>query len=222
MELIEAFRARKSVRAFLPTPVPRPMMEEVLELASRSPSWGNTQPWEVTVIGGKVMEQLKDVLFQVAESVASTEPDIPLFQFAEPYQSRRRDLGYRLYQLLGIERSDKKARSEWDLQGSRFFNAPNGLVFYLNKELGSWSLFDLGMFFQSVMLAALSFGLGTCPLAQGIFYPAVLRGLLNIPEDKTIVCTMAIGYPDWQHPVNKLESPREPVESFTRWCGFNS
>lgn len=220
MELVEAIKARKSIRAFLPRPVPKPVLEKILELAARSPSWGNTQPWEVIVIGGEVMAQVKEVLFQVAQSGTSPEPDIPYSRFPEPYLSRRRDLGHRLYQILGIRREDRKAREEWALQGNKFFDAPNGLVFCLEKELGPWSLFDLGLFFQSVMLAALAFGLGTCPLAQGIFYPAVLRGILDIPDSKKVICGMAIGYPDWQHPVNKLESLREPVASFTRWYGL--
>ena len=220
MELVEAIRARKSIRAFLPQPVPKPVLEEILELAAHAPSWGNTQPWEVIIMGGEVMERVKEVLFEVAKSGASPEPDIPYSRFPEPYLSRRRDLGYRLYQVLGISRGDKKRREEWTFQGNKFFDAPNGLIFCLDEELGPWSLFDLGLFFQSVMLATLAFGLGTCPLAQGVFYPSVLRGILGIPDKKKIICGMAIGYPDWQHPANKLESPREPVTSFTQWHGF--
>lgn len=220
MEIAEAVKVRKSIRAFQPRPVPKQVLAEILELAARSPSWGNTQPWEVTVIGGEIMEQVKEALLQAAGSEVSPDPDIPYPTFDEPYLSRRRDLGYRLYQVLGIDREDRKGRQEWALQGSKFFDAPNAFVFYLGEELGPWSLFDLGFFAQSVMLSALAFGLGSCPLAAVVRYPQVLRRILDIPDKKKIVCGLAIGYPDWQHPANKLASPREPVTSFTRWCGF--
>ena len=166
------------------------------------------------------MEQVKDVLLLLAGSGASPDPDIPYASFPEFYHSRRRDLANRLYHLLGISRENKKGREEWILQGNKFFDAPNGLIFYLDGELGPWSLFDLGVFSQSVMLASLAFGLGTCSSAVVVGYPQVLRGILGIPDEKKIVLGMAIGYPDWQHPANKLKSPREAVASFTQWRGF--
>lgn len=220
MEIVEAIKARRSIRAFLPQPVPKRVMEEILEVAARSPSFANTQPWEVTVIGEEVMEQVKEALLQAVKSEVPPTPDIPYPRFAEPYLSRLREEGYMLYQILGIKREDREARREWSLQGRKFFDAPNGLVFYLDEELGQWSLFDLGLFSQSVMLAASAFGLGTCALAAVVTYPAILREILGIPDGKKIVCGMALGYPDWNHPANKLVSVREPVASFTRWCGF--
>ncbi len=220
MEMIEAIKARKSIRAFLPQPVPRKVLEEILELAARTPSFSNTQPWEVTVIGGEVMEQVKKDLVQAASSGVPNESHIPYPDFTEPYLSRRRETGYTLYEVLGIDREDVQGRQEWSLQGKNFFGAPNGMIFYLDRELGLWSLFDLGLFFQSIMLAALSFGLSTCPLAAAVNYPKILQRILGIPDTKKIVCGMAIGYPDWQFPANKKESPREPGASFSRWCGF--
>lgn len=220
MEIVEAIKARRSIRAFLPQPVPKRVMEEILEVAARSPSFANTQPWEVAVIGGEVMEQVKEALLQAVKSEVPPAPDIPYPRFAEPYLSRLREEGYMLYQILGIKREDREARREWSLQGRKYFDAPNGLVFYLDEELGQWSLFDLGLFSQSVMLAASAFGLGTCALAAVVTYPAILREILGIPDGKKIVCGMALGYPDWNHPANKLVSVREPVASFTRWCGF--
>ncbi len=166
------------------------------------------------------MEQVKVALLEVASSGESPNPDIPYSRPPEPYLSRSQDLGYRLYEILGISREDRERRMEWAFQGRNFFDAPNGLVFYLDEELWPRALFDLGLFSQSVMLAALAFGLGSCPLAGVVGYPKVLREILGIPDKKRIVYGMAIGYPDWQHPANKLESPREPVAGFTRWCGF--
>ena len=220
MEVVEAIKTRKSIRGFLPRPVPKQVLENILGLAARSPSWANSQPWEVTVIGGEIMEQVKEALFQETRSGATPDPDIPDPQFSELYRTRTRDLGYRLYAALGIKREDKKAREEWALQGVKFFDAPNGLILYLDRELGPWFLLDLGLFLQSITLVALTFGLGTCPLAAVVRYPKVLRKILGIPDEKMIVCGIAIGYPDWQHPANNLQSPREPVEVFTQWHGL--
>ncbi len=219
MELAEAISARKSIRGFQPKPVPRPVIESILGLAARSPSWSNTQPWEVIVIGGEVMAEVKAALVQAVTSGTPAAPEIPLPGFADPYLNRRRDLGIRLYQALGISREDRDARDTWSLQGYRFFEAPIGLIFCLDAALGTWSVLDLGMFLQSVMLAALSFGLGTCATATVVHYPDVLRQILGIPERQKIICGMAIGYPDWQHPANRVESQRETVAGFTRWCG---
>ncbi len=220
MEVVEAIKARKSIRAFLPQPVPKEVLEEVLELAVRSPSWANTQPWEVVVIGGEVMQQVKEALVQAASSGVPPNPDIPFPRFEEPYTLRSRDLGRKLYEVLGISREDREARAEWARRGNKFFDAPNVFIFCLDEALGAWSMLDLGLFSQSVMLAAVTFGLGTCSLAVAGTYPQVLRKILGIPDNKKIVYGMAIGYPDWQHPANKLESPREPVASFAQWCGF--
>ncbi|MFC1847366.1 nitroreductase [Chloroflexota bacterium] len=220
LDIIGTIRARKSIRSFLPRPVPKQVLEEVLELAARSPSRSNTQPWEVIAIGREVMEQVSGALVQAALSPVSPDPDIPYTRFEEPYSSRRRELGYMLYEILGINREDKQARDEWALKGMRFFDAPNCLLFCLDRELGPWSLLDLGLFAQSVMLASLAFGLGCCSSANVTGYPRVLREILNIPDKKWVVFGMAIGYPDWQHTANKLESPREPAANFTRWHGF--
>jgi len=220
MEVVEAIKTRKSIRAFLPQPVSKQVLEEILEVAVRSPSWANTQPWELTVIGGETMEQVKAAFLQAITAGEVPNPDIPYARFTEPYLSRTRDLGQKLYQVLGINREDREKREEWALKGRIFFDAPNGLIFYLDKELGPWSLFDLGLFSQSIMLAALAFGVGSCPLAAVMGYPEILRNILGIPDTKKIVYGMAIGYPDWQHTANKIESPREPVASFTQWRGF--
>lgn len=220
MELVEAIKTRKSIRAFLPRPVARSVLADILELAARSPSWRNTQPWEVAVIGGDIMDEVQAALIEAATSGVSPAADIPQVSFAEPYISRSRDLGYKLYQVLGISRENMEKRREWALQGLRFFDAPNGLVFYLDEELGPWSLFDLGLFSQSVMLAALAFDLGTCSMGDVGHYPQVLRRILGIPDKKKIAFAMAIGYPDWQHPANKLLSPREAMASFSQWHGF--
>lgn len=221
MEMInDVIGARRSIRAFLPQAVSRQVLEEILGLAARAPSFANTQPWEVAVIGGEIMEQVKAALLQAARDEVPPALDIPFPRFVDPYLSRLREEGHLLYEILGIKREDKEARKEWSLRSRKFFDAPNGLIIYMDKELGEWSLFDLGLFTQSVMLVASAYGLGTCALAAVVTYPGVLREILGIGDDKKIICGLAIGYPDWQHPANKLVSTREPVASFTRWCGF--
>lgn len=220
MEIAEAIKSRKSIRGFLPQPVPKEVLEEVLRLASHSPPANNRQPWEVAVIGGEVLKQLKQALFEAAKSGIPPDHDIPEPPPPELYLNRSRDLARRLYGILGIAREDREAREQWALLRIRFFDAPNALIFYQDRRLGLVSLLDIGLFLQSIMLAALAFGLGTCPETSVVSYPKILRRILNIPDEKIIVGGIAIGYPDWQQPANKLESPREPLESFARWHGF--
>ena len=220
MEVIEAIKTRKTIRAFLPEPVSREVLAEVLEVARRAPSWANTQPWEVAVLGGEVMGEVKAALIDAATSGETPGSDIPQIKFEDPYLARSRGLGFGLYEVLGIGREDREKRQEWALQGRKFFDAPSALIFYLDAVLGTWSMLDLGLFAQSVMLAALNFGLGTSSLAVVAAYPKILRRILSIPESKKIAFGMAIGYPDWSHPANKFQSQREEVENFATWHGF--
>ncbi|MFH1381369.1 MAG: nitroreductase [Chloroflexota bacterium] len=222
MDVVTALKTRKSIRGFLPRPVPRETLEEILKIACRAPSGANTQPWEVAVVGGEKMKELKDAIYQAAKSGVAEMSDFTHGYHGqkEPYLSRQREVGFGLYGLLGIKREDRQRREEWGLQGRRFFDAPNALVLYLDKDLGPLTVFDVGLFAQSITLTALTFGLGTCILASVARFPNIIRGMLGIPPEKKIVCGIAIGYPDDAHPANKLESTRAPLSEFTKWYGF--
>lgn len=220
MDLIETIKSRKSIRAYKPIPVPQEILRELMEVSLCAPSFANTQPWEFTVVGGKVLDQLREAMVDKAASGARPNFEIPWPSFPELYRNRSRELGFSLYAALGIAREDREGRKEWELQGLRFFNAPNAIIFYIDKALNAWSILDLGLLMQTVMLAAQHCGLGTCLQAAVVGYPEIIRKVLNIPESKLIVVGMSIGYPDWEHKATKFRSNREPLEKFATWMGI--
>lgn len=222
MHVIDALQARKSVRAFRPDPVPRALVEELLALASRSPSGTNIQPWKVHVVAGDVRKRLEAEVLAHRE----TRPPDDRAEFArtgkrkEPYIGRMRKLGKDMYSLIGIPKGDQAANwAQWG-RNYKFFDAPVGLIFTIDKDLDAMSFVDLGMFMQSFMLAAKVRGLDTC--AQGAWnnYWTVTRRVLNVPQDEHIVVGLSLGYADEAAPVNTLVSEREPVESFATFHGF--
>lgn len=220
MDIIEAIQKRHSIRAFKKDPVPESILKEILGISLRAPSWTNIQPWEFTVIGGAVMEEVQKTLDRAERSGLNSSPDIAWPTLPDAYNNRRRELGLSIYKLKNITREDSLKRQEWAIAGLRFFDAPNGIIFYYDKGLNQWSLLDIGLIMQNIMLAALNYGLGTCPEATVTRFPQVLRGLLNIPESKIIVCGIGIGYPLEGDPVNQYVSPREPLEKVSSWLGF--
>ncbi len=219
MDLIEAIKARRSVRAFKSDPVPQEVLRQLIEVARWCPSWENVQPWELTVVGGDKMEELRRELAAVAD--ADPAPEIPVQHFNDPYLSRRRNLGYRIvFDTLKIDREDRERRQWWRLQNQGMFGAPSAIFVYIDRSLNEWSVFDAGMIAQTLMLAAQHHGLGTIPQAAPIMYPQAVRKVTGIPDSKLLVVGLTIGYPDWADPVNGFEREREPVEGFTHWCGF--
>lgn len=225
MELSAAIENRRSVRAFLPTPVPRATVERILDLARRAPSGSNTQPWQVHVVGGEVRERLIErALAWAGDHPVGSNPH-PLrgdpAGFVRPYRQRRFDCGLRLYEALGIDRRDKAARERQLLRNFHFFGAPVGLMFSIHGSLLPGLLGDLGIFLGHVMLAARAFGLDTC--AQGFWQdvaPAV-QEVLDLDPAQHLYCGMALGYADPHHPANRVEMPREPVAAFARFLGFD-
>lgn len=220
MEVTEAIQKRHSIRAYKKNPIPESILREIISISLRAPSWTNIQPWEFTVIGGKVMEEVKRTLDQAERSGVKSVPDIAWPNLPDVYNSRRRQLGLDVYKVKGITKEDNLKRQEWALAGLRFFDAPNGIVFYHDRGLDKWALLDIGLIMENIMLAAINYGLGTCPETTVARFPHVLRGILSIPESKVIVCGIAIGYPDDSDPINKYISPREPVEKVSTWLGF--
>ncbi|MBI2909185.1 MAG: nitroreductase [Chloroflexi bacterium] len=220
MDLIDAIKTRKSIRAFKPDPVPGEVLRDLLEIAVRAPSWANSQPWEFAVLGGGVVEQVRKAILQKAAAGAAPYSDIPWPEFPSPWLDRIKNNGRRLFEVLGIRRDDVEKRRWWSLQGPGLFGAPNAIIFYLDRSLTAWSLFDLGLLAQNVMLAAQHYGLGTCAQAALVRYPDVLRRILNIPDSKKIVVGISIGYPDWDAVPNTHQSDREPLDVLVRWHGF--
>ena len=222
MDVIEAIRTRKSIRGYKTDPVPKEILKEILDVAARAPSSMNTQPWEVAIITGEVLDNIKRSNIEMLMSGTMPNPDMPGEAYEGVYRQRQVDVAVQLFQLMGIAREDKERKAEWMQRGFRFFDAPAAIILSVDRSLNeSRSLFDIGTISQTICLTALNYGLGTCIEGQGVMYPEVVRKYAGIPESKRILICIAIGYPDWDFPANKVESKREPVESIATWCGFD-
>lgn len=220
MDVIDAIKARYTVRAYKPKPVSKEVLTELMEAALRAPSWANTQTWEFAVVGGEVMRELKQSLTAKASAQEERYPDIPRPEWPSPYLERSRENGIRLYQLLGINRDDMEKQLQWYVEMYRLFDAPNGIIVYTDRELSVWALVNVGIVVQTIALAALDYGLGTAMLAASVSYPDEVRRILKIPESKQLVIAIAIGYPDPEAKVNEFRSNREPLETMVTWHGF--
>lgn len=220
----EALGTRRSVRAFLPTEVPRQTVEALLALASRSPSGSNIQPWKVHVIAGA---QRAELTRQVLEAIDHDDPEkyrrewnyYPV-NWREPFIGRRRKIGWDLYGLLGINRGDFAGTQLQRRRNYEFFGAPVGMMFTLEQdlEIGSW--LDLGIFIGSLTIAARGRGLDTCPQAAFADFHTLIRPLLGIPQNEVLICGMALGYADPDAIENRLVTERAPVEQFATFSGF--
>lgn len=219
MNIKEAITSRISVRGYLLKPVPQEIIKEILELSLKSPSAVNTQPWEFTVVTGEILNNIRK------ENIECFLKDTPVHDRTSPYtgiyRQRRVELAVDIFKLMDIQREDMENRLEWTKRGFRFFDAPAAIIISVDKSLeGSWALFDVGAIAQTICLAAMSYGLGTCIEDQGVMYPEVIRKYANIPDDKEIIIGIAIGYPDPEFPANKLRSRRESLDNITTWLGF--
>jgi len=222
MDIVEAIGTRKSIRGYKPDPVTKEILRDIVDIATRAPSSMNTQPWELTIITGEVLDNIKRSNIEMLMSGTMPNPDMPSEAFEGVYRQRQVDLAVQLFQLMGIAREDKEKRAEWMQRGFRFFDAPAAIILSVDRSLHEWwPLFDIGSISQTICLAALNYGLGTCIEGQGVMYPEVVKKYTGMPESKRIIICIAIGYPDWDFPANKVESKREPVESITTWCGFD-
>lgn len=222
MDVIEAIRWRKSIRGYKPTPVAKGVLREILDIATRSPSSDNAQTWEITVVTGEVLDNIRQGNVEMLASGAVSNPEFALNKLEGVYRQRQVELAVQLFQLMGIAREDRDKRAQWRQRGFRFFDAPTVIILSADSSLSeSRILLDAGVITQTICLTALNYGLGTCIGVQGIMYPEVVRKFIDIPESRRIIIGIAIGYPDWDFPANKLESKREPVENITTWCGFD-
>lgn len=219
METLDAIRQRASTRAFLDQPVDRGTIETLLEAARWAPSGVNTQPWQVAVVTGRTQEKLSEALAAARASDTPDHPDYAYYPAAwqEPYKSRRKACGLALYQSQGITLDDTQGRKAAWLDNYHFFGAPAGLLFFVDKALATGSWVDMGMFIQNVMLAAVDRGLATCPQASIAEYPDIVRAMLHIPAQRTLVCGMSLGYADPSAAVNRYRTARVAVDTFTQW-----
>jgi nitroreductase len=223
-----AIESRFSARAFLSTPVPRPAIERLLQLAARAPSGTNTQPWKVYVLQGESRDSLvakvcaaHDAIYANPALAAEYREEYDYYpeKWVSPYIDRRRENGWGLYGLLGIAKGEKDKMHAQHQRNFRFFDAPVGLMFTLDRIMGRGSLVDYGMFLQNLMVAARAEGLHTCPQAAWNGFARIILPHIGAGPDEMLVCGMSLGYADESAPVNGFHTPREPVAAFTRWLG---
>ena len=206
---------RSSKRNFLPDAVDINVIKNIIRDASRAPSGTNTQPWKVTCVTGETKKKLTNAVLDAAEKGhAKLEYEYMPAKLKEPYISRKRAVGYALYELYGIKRDDYPARKAAGLRNFQFFGAPVGLFFRMDRELlhGSW--LDAGMFMQNIMILARGKGLETCPQQAWCEFGPVVHEVLNIPDDEVIISGMSMGYAA-EAPENTLVSERVPLDDFT-------
>jgi nitroreductase len=223
-----AILSRKSVRAFTTQSVPRETIMHLLEVASRAPSGTNTQPWRVYVMQGEHRNALvnkvcaaQDALRADPSLVAqySEEYDYYPEKWVSPYIDRRRENGWGLYGLLGIGKGDKEKMHFQNQRNYRFFDAPVGLMFTIDRVMGRGSLLDYGMFLQNLMLGAQAHGLSTCPQAAWNTFSSIVLPHIGAGPDEMLVCGMALGYSDENDMVNTFKTPRVQVTEFSHWLG---
>jgi nitroreductase len=217
-----AITSRRSIRAFLPTPVAREDIESILEVAARAPSGTNTQPWKVYVLSGRTRQLLSERITAVYNDPAQAAQHTEEYayyprQWTSPFIDRRRKVGWDLYALLGLKREDKAGMAAQHGRNYRFFDAPVGFIFTIDRvmEQGSW--LDYGMFLQNIMVAARGRGLDTCPQAAFTQYHRVIGEVLQLPPNELVVCGMALGFADHDKIENSLVTEREPLPGFVKF-----
>lgn len=221
----EAIRTRRAVRGFLPNPVSLGVVKELLSLASRAPSGSNIQPWKVRVVAGEARQQLTAEILSSLDVPGVGRPkadwDYYPVKWREPYISRRRQIGWGLYGLLGIAKGDTESAEAFRRRNYDFFGAPVGMIFTLDEDMviGSW--LDLGIFLGTLIVAARGIGLDTCLQQSFADVHVVLHDKLNIPVSEVVICGLALGYADQTAPQNNLVTDRLPVTEFASFAGFS-
>ena len=219
MQTNVCIQSRRTVRKFLPTPVPREVIEELIADASWAPSWGNTQPWELIVVAGAALDKFKDENRRAMMAGATSTPDVPMPQkWPDANKTRYRDVGKSVLSSLSIPREDIEGRTNYYGDMFFMFDAPALLLILLDKNLlVEYAMLDVGLFLQTFMLLACDRGLGTAALAASVTFPDVVRKLLPIPENKRLAIGAAIGWPDENAPVNNFQRERAPMEELFTW-----
>ena len=214
--------SRYSCRAFLPTEVPKPLIEEILAIAARAPSGTNMQPWKVWVLTGSSKQRLSERLlatFDDPEEAATHTETFAYYpkKWLSPFLERRRKVGLELYKLLGIQKGDAERMHKQHARNFEFFDAPVGLIFTIDTTMEQGSWMDYGMLLQNIMLAAKARGLDTCAQAAFLQFHRIIREDLELPDNETVICGMALGYADPEAPENTLRTERAPL---SEWVTF--
>ncbi len=212
-DLDQTIRERRSVRGFLPNPVPREVLEEVLGLAQHAPSNCNVQPWRVYIASGNTLERLRAALLQEVTTASSPVMVAPIDEFLGVYREKQVACAVELYGKMGIERDDRVGRLNASLRNFQFFDAPHVAYICMAKSFGIGVALDVGMYVQTLMLAMQSRGISSCAQAALRAYPELVGEHLRIPDDEQILCGLSFGYEDPTVPANQTRQPRDPISS---------
>ena len=217
-----AITSRRSLRAFLPTPVPRDAIEQILAVAARAPSGTNTQPWNVYVLTGAARANLSQKIAAAFDDPAERARHVEEYayyptEWRSPFVERRRKVGWDLYSLLGIGKADKARMHAQHRRNFEFFDAPVGLIFTIDRVMSQGSWLDYGMFLENVMVAARARGLDTCPQAAFTQFHRIIGAHIGMPDNEQVVCGMSLGHADPAAVENSLVTEREPVAGFTHF-----
>ena len=217
MESLEAIETRRSSRAFKPDPIPGSVMSKILRAASASPSYTNTQPWEVAVVSGKRRDELVEKLLGLARAKAPTSPGLPVPKgWPAGMDERSREHGARRLGTLRLARDDAEGREKLRLMNFEFYGAPCALFLFMDGSLGEWSIFDMGLFAQTLILAAHSLGVESCLQASVTGYAPEIKKFLGVAEGKKLVIGISLGYPDDKAVLNTYRSIKQNPDAFTR------
>ena len=220
MEIIEAIESRKSIRAYKKMNVSKDVLSKIIETSLRSPSATNLQPWNLYVITGEILDQIRHE--NVERFLSGGRPTFEEPLLNDLFRSRRSELAKDLFALLGIEREDKDKRKAWAARGHGYFDAPTVVLIALDLSVlaGTWSLLAIGSFILSFCLSALEYGLGTCISEQGVAYHDIIRKYVDVPESQRLIISITVGYPDFSAPENQLVSTRVAVDDAVHWYGY--
>jgi len=219
MELAAAIKGRRSIREFKSQDVPKSIITEILEVSRWSPSWGNTQPWDLYVLTGKTLAKFKEMNLRQTLAGAAVASDVPMLEnWPAAMKARYGALGKVVLSVQGIKREDKEARDQYYMKMVSAFDAPCLIFACISREnLVEYQMLDIGLITQTICLAAHDKGLGTCLMAAIARYSAEIRKIAAIPDDKKIVVGIALGYPDPSFPLNNFERNRAKLDEFVHW-----
>ena len=223
MDAIECIRTRMSIRKFKADPVPSEVLMDIIDTAQWSPSYKNSQPWEVVIVSGEKKETLSKLLADLLEKNTTPCPDIPEpLSWPPAIEQRISELMKKRGELLGINLNDPEVKRKSKIANFQFYGAPHGIFLFQDASLTLWSIFDMGLFAQSLMLAAHAYGLGTVPQAFLTDYAQQIKKYLGIPESKRLILGISIGYPDLESPINKFRPDRVKRDEFVRVIGVKT
>jgi nitroreductase len=219
VELREAIRTRRTIRSFLPKPVSRELIEELISQSLWAPSWANSQPWEIVVVTGEPLERFKRANKEALLAGQTSIPDIPMpSKWPELLQQRVVDFAKSIFGSLGISRDDAEGRLDYYARMYYLFDAAALILFLVDKGLAlEYAMLEVGIFLQTLLLSAHNAGLGACVFAGTVHCPDIVHSHFAIPDTKLLAIGAALGWPDMNAPINNFVRKRGKIEEFVRW-----